>query len=127
MTKILLIGMTILIANFTSAENLYSCSDYKNIDLKGSCQSEFNGLLADICEVCREGNSCFKAINNKKERGLCQAYIEGRSCFLALGNSDRHWCQVLNEGGSCDRLRSDVDRFKCKHGEYPDDHNFWRF
>jgi len=110
-----------------NANYYYSCSDYSKINADQSCSFEFNGLQEDICEVCREGNSCFMALDNKLHRGLCEAYIEGRSCFMALDNSDRHWCQVALEGGSCSDLRSDVDRYRCERNVFPNNHKFWRF
>ncbi len=129
MTKFYILLLTLFAVSFANANHdrvrYYSCSDYKNINADQSCSSEFNGLQEDICEVCREGESCFMALNNKLQRGLCQAYIEGKSCFMALNNSDRHWCQVIAEGGSCGDLRSDVDRFRCEHNEFPSRHTFW--
>lgn len=127
MKKFGLLIIILLSTGFASANDYYSCSDYQIINSGQSCSSEFNGLQEDICEVCREGNSCFMALDNKLQRGLCEAYIEGRSCFMALGNSDRHWCQVALEGASCSDLRSDVDRYRCEHNVFPNNHNFWRF
>ena len=124
MTKVYIL-LLILFSTSIASANYYSCSDYQNINGHIACDKEFNGPQEEVCEVCREGKSCFSAIDNRKQRGLCQAYIEGRSCFMALGSSDRRWCQVILEEGSCRHLRSDVDRFKCRHGEYPSSHTFW--
>ena len=132
MIKFYLLLMVFFSASIASANfyypssTYYSCSDYQYLNTDKFCSSEFSGLLEGVCEVCREGNSCFKALNNKKQRGLCQAYVEGRNCLMALSDSDQNWCKVINENKPCSILRSDVDRFKCVPGEFPADHNFWR-
>jgi len=126
MNKIYLLLLIVMTAATVKANSYVSCSDYSQINANTECSTEFSGLKEEVCEVCREGKSCFMALDNKKHRGLCQAYIEGKSCFMALDNSDRHWCQVILESASCSHLKSDVDRFLCGHESYPANHNFWR-
>ncbi|MBD2680807.1 MULTISPECIES: hypothetical protein [Nostoc] len=91
-----------------------------------SCFIEFDGLERQMCQVAREGKSCFIAMESGLPQQLCEAYREGKSCFIAINSEkDRSWCEHFKEGKSCFMALNGKERELCEEGLIPLKHFIW--
>ncbi len=121
-----LFGLALFLVFFPTSvfAKLETCAAYKSV--KTDCFSSFQGSERKICEVCRDGKSCFSSLPAGLDQDLCRAYLEGSSCFSTIADlTHRAWCTYMKEQRTCAQAFTSNEKNECEKGNIPESHIFW--